>query len=106
MRARAPCVPCVRTRARARHAQSHTHTQHTHTHTHTVHGTHTHTHGTQPTHTQDVLFARPTPPGVLLLELMPGAIEATGYAGGGLRLLTELYDAGYTDVSHSGCVRA
>jgi hypothetical protein len=42
------------------------------------------------------------PPGVILVELHPTAMEGTGYMGGALRLLQDLYSWGYTDVSHSG----
>ena len=43
-------------------------------------------------------------PGVIIVELHPQAIEDTGYEGGALRLLQQVYDWGYTHVSHSGCV--
>lgn len=41
-------------------------------------------------------------PGVIVVELHAHAIEETGYEGGALRLLRQMYDWGYTHVSHSG----
>lgn len=51
------------------------------------------------------LLAR-SKPGVVLIELHPHAVEATGYEGGALRLLEQVYEWGYTHVSHSGCASA
>lgn len=45
------------------------------------------------------------PPGVVLLELQPRAVRQNGYEGGALALLQKMQSWGYTDVSHSGCVR-
>ena len=50
------------------------------------------------------LLQRPTlPPGVVLLEMLPAAVEAAGYEGGALALLGRMHAWGYTDMSHSGC---
>eukprot|EP00884_Botryococcus_braunii_P017341 jgi/Botrbrau1/4290/Bobra.0390s0030.1 len=53
-------------------------------------------------HTRMCEVLRRHAPGVILVELHPSAVEATGYLGGALRLLQDLYSWGYTDVSHSG----
>ena len=42
------------------------------------------------------------PPGVVLLELYPDALEQYGYPGGAVAVLQHLQDLGYTDISHSG----
>ncbi|KAK9806068.1 hypothetical protein WJX72_000034 [[Myrmecia] bisecta] len=44
-----------------------------------------------------------SPPSVVMVELHPQAMEATGHEGA-LKLLRQLYSWGYTDVSHSGYV--
>lgn len=54
---------------------------------------------------QDVL-KRQVPPGAILLELHPDALDSNGYQGGAVALLQELYNLGYTDISHSGYVGA
>ena len=36
------------------------------------------------------------------MELHPHAMEEAGYEGGALRLLEQVYEWGYTHVSHSG----
>lgn len=43
-----------------------------------------------------------SPPGAIVVELLPHAIEDTGYDGGALQLLQQIYEWGYTHVSHSG----
>ena len=45
---------------------------------------------------------RQTPPGAILLELHPDAVEAHGYPGGAGAVLQQLHALGYTDMSHSG----
>ena len=44
------------------------------------------------------------PPTVILIEMRPGALQRSGYAGGASSLVEKLRTAGYGDVSHSGCV--
>ena len=41
-------------------------------------------------------------PGAIIVELHPHAMEEAGYQGGALRLLEQVYEWGYTHVSHSG----
>ena len=48
------------------------------------------------------VFTGPKPPGVVLLELHPAAMEAHGFEGGAVALLQRLYSLGYTYISHSG----
>lgn len=50
-------------------------------------------------HVQDVITR--SPPSVILLELNPLQMTAVG-AGDAPTLLQDLYDLGYTDMSHSG----
>ena len=47
---------------------------------------------------------RRSTPGVILVELHPQAVESSGYDGGAVRLLQQVYDWGYTHVSHAGNV--
>lgn len=48
---------------------------------------------------QDVIAM--SPPSVILMELTPSQMEAVGLADAAT-LLQQLYDMGYTDISHSG----
>ena len=48
---------------------------------------------------QDVIAS--SPPSVILMELNPSQMEAVGLADAAT-LLQQLYDMGYTDISHSG----
>ena len=48
---------------------------------------------------QEVIVA--SPPSVLLMELAPSQMDAVGLADAAT-LLQQLYDLGYTEISHSG----
>ena len=52
---------------------------------------------------QDVITQ--SPPSVILMELTPSQMQAVGLADAAT-LLQQLYDLGYTDVSHSGYASA
>ncbi len=41
-------------------------------------------------------------PAVIIVELHPQAMASSGYKGGAYQLLQQMYDWGYTHVSHSG----
>lgn len=43
-------------------------------------------------------------PNAVLLELHADKLEQYGYPGGAVAVLQQLYDLGYTDISHAGCV--
>ena len=51
---------------------------------------------------QDVITR--SPPSVILLDLLPAQMAAVGLAGAAT-LLQQLYDMGYTEISHSGWVQ-
>jgi len=52
---------------------------------------------------QDVITQ--SPPSVILMELTPSQMQAVGLADAAT-LLQQLYDLGYTDISHSGYASA
>lgn len=52
---------------------------------------------------QDVITQ--SPPSVILMELTPSQMQVVGMANAAT-LLQQLYDLGYTDISHSGCAFA
>ncbi len=54
-------------------------------------------------HVQDVITQ--SPPSVILMELTPSQMQAVGLADAAT-LLQQLYDLGYTDISHSGYASA
>lgn len=43
-------------------------------------------------------------PAVIIVELHPQAMASSGYEGGAYQLLQQMYNWGYTHVSHSGYV--
>ncbi len=52
---------------------------------------------------QDLIATRP--PGVILMELYPASMDRLGDAQeDAADLVQRLYDWGYSDISHSGCV--